>query len=219
MKKLHFVALAAMLAMTFALACEDTVDPPPPDPPVVYQPLTTRVAVLNNLEAAYNNRNIGELDKLLDPEFSFHLSDGDVNGGLPPQWNRATEMDVSTNLFSDTEDPLHRWPLCTSIDFDLDLSNPDWVDIVPPPVADEHWSMVTVFYDFQIAVNPDTKFYPYPGAKVRFTVRNNGTDENPHWQLVEAEDLGGGSALVGTHATATEESTWGKVKSLFRGDS
>ena len=179
-----------------------------------YMPLTTKVAVLNNLEVAYNQRKIQEYEKILDNGFTFFLSEGDVNGGLPVQWDRSTEIEANTNLFSETSDPQGRWPLCTSIQMDVKFDDPlIWTEI---PGPGETWYTTTVFYEFQIEVEPDTNFLPVPGAKAQFIVRNAGTDDAPQWQLLEWRDLGAGN-LLALRATSTEESTWGKVKSLYRG--
>ena len=40
-------------------------------------PLTTREAVLNNIEYAYNKRVVSAYDELLDLEFTFFFSQGD----------------------------------------------------------------------------------------------------------------------------------------------
>jgi hypothetical protein len=209
------VLVIAMLA----LACDDPEGPiiiPPPEDP----PLTTRTAVLHNLELAYNRRNITKLDELLDENFTFFLSEGDVHNGLPPHWTRETELQASTHLFSrnrDTEVP-PRWPLCKSIDMDVQWEdgNLEWVEKIPDTAPDEVWYTATVFYDFLIEVEPDTRFLPISGAESQFIVRNVGTDDGPQWRLVEWHDLGSGILAAARASAATEETTWGKVKALYR---
>lgn len=203
-----------VLAM-LALACDDPEGPiiiPPPE----YPPLTTRTAVLHNLELAYNRRNITKLDELLDENFTFFLSEGDVQNGLPPQWTRETELQASTHLFSrnrDTEVP-PRWPLCTDIQLDLLIeANLQWIEL---PAPGETWYSTTVFYDFLIEVEPDTRFLPISGAKSQFIVRNVGTDDAPQWRLVEWHDLGSGILAAARAGAETEETTWGSVKALYR---
>lgn len=200
-----------VLAM-LALACDDPtyqdVIPPPQ-----YQPLTTRTAVLHNLELAYNQRNIARLDELLDESFTFFPSASDVNSGLPPQWDRATELSASAHLFSSSKQPSDPWPLCTNIQLDLLIeASLQWVEL---PVTGETWYTTTTFYDFQIEVEPDTRFMPVSGAKSQFTVRNAGTDDAPQWRLVEWHDLGSGNLAAARASAGTEETTWGKVKSLY----
>jgi hypothetical protein len=185
-----FVVLAAMTSSCIFDPDKGTNDDPPP--PSDYLPLNTKVAVLKNLETSYNNRNITEYEKILDDNFTFFLAAGDVGGGLPVQWDRAEELDANTHLFSRTPDP--NWPLCTSIDMNLQIpDDPQWLEIIPSAAPDEVWQTTTLFYDFQIEVAPDTKYIPVPGAKAQFTVRNAGTDAKPHWQLIEWRDLGGGN--------------------------
>ena len=187
--------LIATVMLLGVLACdpENRITEPPPTP--VFKPLTTREAVLHNLQTAYNQRNITRFEEILDNGFTFFLSEADViSGGLPVQWDRSQEVDVTTHLFSRDEDPQGRWPLCTSVQMDVLFENGvQWLDVVPPSAPSETWSTTTVFYDFQIEVKPDTKFIPVPGAKAQFFVRNAGTDTNPKWQLVEWRDLGAGN--------------------------
>lgn len=199
-----------LVPMMLALACEADPESPVVETPR-YKSLTTRTAVLSNLELAYNRRNIVEFEKLLDVDFTFLLSEGDVNGGLPVQWDRSTEMTATTNLFSRTENP--NWPLCTSIQMDVKFDDTlAWIEI---PGPGETWYTTTVFYEFLIEVEPDTNFLPIPGAKSQFTVRNAGTDDAPRWQLLEWHDLGAGT-LFASRVMGTEETTWGGIKALYR---
>ncbi|MDH4038545.1 MAG: hypothetical protein OEX18_13785 [Candidatus Krumholzibacteria bacterium] len=185
-----FVVLAALTSSCIFDPKKD--DGPPPPPTGDYKDLTNRSDVLFNLQKSYNDRNMTEYERILDDNFTFFLSDGDVNGGLPVQWGRRDELDANTNLFSRTVPPGATWPLCTSIQMDVQFeAGLQWVEVIPDAAPDETWYTTTCFYDFQIEVEPDTKYIPYPGAKAQFTVRNAGTDSNPRWQLVEWRDLGG----------------------------
>ncbi|HEX5131278.1 MAG TPA: hypothetical protein VFX92_02195 [Candidatus Krumholzibacteria bacterium] len=179
--------------------------------------LTTRENVLNNIECAYNERNIAEYDQLLDPGFVFFLADGDVNGGLPVSWDRTTEIGANRCLFDWVG--CQNKPLATSMQMDLLFENSlQWVSVIPSSAPDETWYTTTVFYNFQVEVQPDTKYYSYAGAKTQFTVRNAGTDEAPQWKLAEMRDLGAYNLMTAAAArTSTQESTWGGVKSLSWG--
>ncbi len=199
------------------LGCGDSGTNPPPPPSGGYDAPATREMVLQNLQRSYNERNVTEYTKILDDGFVFFLSDGDVNGGLPSQWGRDVETDANTHLFSEIEDPMGRWPLCTAIQMDVVFENGVTWTPVPNPAAapDETWYTTTCFYDFQIAIAPDIRFIPTPGSQAQFTVRNAGTETKPSWRLVDMRDLGG-AVLAGKHAFASESATWGSVKALFR---
>ncbi len=66
-----------------------------------------------------------------------------------------------------------------------------WSPVVPDAYPDETWYTTTVFYNFQIDVDPDTQYQPAANSKAQFTVRNIGSDAAPQWRLVEFRDLGG----------------------------
>jgi hypothetical protein len=78
----------------------------------------------------------------------------------------------------------------------------------------ETWYYTTVFYHFTIKIGNYT-YIPNAGARAQFTVRNAGTADKPKWKLVEFLDLGGPSIISAT-SSATEQTSWGQVKSLYR---
>jgi len=65
-----------------------------------------------------------------------------------------------------------------------------WVEVQPEDFPTETWYATTVFYTFTFEMEPNTTYIAQNGAKAQFTVRNTGTDQNPHWELVEFRDLG-----------------------------
>jgi len=135
---------------------------------------------------AYNGRNINRYQQILDANFTFFLSTGDVNNGLPAQWGQAEEIDYNRKMF----DKSYTGPnACKSIVMDVRIEDGiQWQSIVQE--SGETWYTCTVNYDFRIDVVPDKTFINNPGAKAQYTVRNAGTDAKPHWQLVEMRDLG-----------------------------
>lgn len=171
--------------------------------------------VLNKIESAYNKRRVDSYNDLLDQNFTFFLSTGDVNGGLPVSWNRADEIDVNTKLF-DINYPDHP---CQRIFMDVRTEDGiSWIEIHPESAPSETWYQTTLYYDFRFDISPNT-YIPLTGAKAVFTVRDAGKVGNSdhHWQLVEMRDLGS-DAIVSASASvvATEPSTWGQVKALYR---
>ena len=200
------------------LACEDTVDPcnDCPPPPPSFQDLTEPSDVLNNLELAYNKRMINRYDELLDVNFTFFLTPGDVGGGLPENWGRADELQYNSFLFDAT--PPAPFPRCKSVQVDIQWEdNLQWVEIPSPGPPIEKWYMTTVFYDFKFEMEPDNTYLNSPGSKAQFTVRNAAPTDSPqHWQLVEMRDLGASSVQALRAIAGTQRTTWGRVKALYR---
>jgi len=156
----------------------------PPLPPI--KNLTQKEDVITNMELAYNNRKIDWYNGLLDKNFTFFLSSGDVGGGLPAQWDRAEELLLNQRLFDKNYDALP----CQSISMDIRLEDGGtWVEVVQPT---ETWYKITLHYDFKIEINPNT-YIPLPDSQAEFTVRDAGPTGKyaHHWQLVQFRDLGG----------------------------
>jgi len=159
-----------------------------------YQDLTERWHVLNNLELAYTRRHINQYNRILDANFTFFLTPGDVGGGLPENWGRADELKYNTDLLNAQLDENSPFPRCKSIQMDVQWEKGlQWVEITPGSAPDETWYTATVFYDFKFEMEPDNTYINNPGAKGQFTVRDAGPFEGKpsHWQLVEFRDLGG----------------------------
>lgn len=204
-------------ALALLPACEDgpVYSPGPPPPPALErQPLTSRKAVLNNIEFAYNDRRTDVLDELLDTDFTFFIHP--ANGGLPTMWDRADELAVSQRLFlSNTQTVPPIDPIARSIRFDLHLTDLQWVSIVPSSAPGETWYSATVFYSFTVEMAPSSTYIAIAGAKAQFVVREIVTTSGNEWRLVEWRDLG--TALV-TRAPSVAEATattWAAIKLLY----
>ena len=196
-RSLIHCGLAAMLLVTSSCLFDPDEKPKDDDTPpphtVQKMPLTTREAVLNNIEYAYDSRDITAYDELLDVNFTFFFSTGDIDNGLPVQWPRTDELGATNDLFISNNQSVPIGPRCTTIPMDLSLENLQWVEIIPEDYPDELWYMTTISYDFTFKMappaDPDT-YNSEPGAKANYTVRNVGTETEPHWQLIEWRDLG-----------------------------
>lgn len=201
------------------LACDDTTDPacdPCPPPAPTFKSLRTREAVINNLELSYNNRNVARFEDLLDTAFTFYLAPGDVGGSIPPQWGRTDEMAITTLLFDASLDD-SRYPTCRRIRVNMDFEDGvDWIDVLPAAFPTETWYAATVSYDFTIEMKPDNTYISAAGSSARLTVRNAGTEDAPHWRLVEWWDLDAGSVLSRTTSRSSPQSSWGNIKALYR---
>jgi hypothetical protein len=181
--------------------------------------LSERWHVLNNIEWAYTKRYLQRYDEVLDDDFVFFLSAGDVGGGLPDSWDRSTEVQANQNLFSTAQPPA---PLkrCLGIRMNIQWENskgePDlaWIELTPPG-SSETWYTTTANYDFNIDVEGDLTYINNPGATMEFTVRNAGTEDAPLWRLVQMRDLGSERRVAGSSAI-TEQKTWSGVKAMYR---
>ena len=94
------LALLILLSAPFFAGCSDddavTNPPPVPNPKI----LERKDDVLHNLQLAYNQRNPGEVERILDENFVFHFSPNDVQQGLVANssWGKDEEMNATTNL-------------------------------------------------------------------------------------------------------------------------
>jgi len=213
--KIRFVFLAALsLVLLGGLACKDDPESPPSAAQPTFEDLSQRWHVINNIEVAYNKRNLSKYEQLVDENFSFVLSPGDVGGGVPEQWWRTEEILLHSRMFDSEYAGLHR---VKSIDMHLsmpvDKSDIVWVETAPLSASNETWYTTTIFYKFVIWTEPDTPYESVPGGKVQLTVRNSGTNAEPTWKLVELRDLA--ERRVAYQTAAPEFSTWGQVKALY----
>jgi hypothetical protein len=190
---LWLIVLVMSTSSCFLNPDEKKGDDPPPDDGKNFLPLTTKEAVLNNLELAYTKQLYNPYEQLLDDDFTFFFSPGDVGGNIPEQWNRPDELSVADKLLNkNLNDPLY--PTCRSIRMDLKFeSGVQWVEVIPEAFPTETWYTTTVYYEFTFEMNPDNTYIAVPGSQAQFTVRNTGTAADPAWKLVEWRDLAGNS--------------------------
>ena len=205
----HLLIAALATAIATSLGCSDDGTTPPPAPKPPEPDLSRREDVLNDIEYAYRSIKSGGIqkyDNLLDADFIFFYTDGDVAGGIPVQWGRAEEIKTTSGLFDNA----------TKIDLDI-----DWEKLVPSgwvesTVNGETWYSLTANYNFTIVIGADT-YLSNAGARATFTVRNAGTEAAPRWQLVEFHDLGAPQRFSSVRAAnSTDQSTWGEMKALYR---
>lgn len=209
---------SAILVAALALlpACEDdpVSVPPPPPPTLEHQPLTSRRAILNNIEYAYKTRNGGVIAELLDDDFVFYFTPSDVGGGIPSSWGREEEYETTNALFESNTWTFPAGPICRSIRVDLQYDDAtEWAPIVPASAPTETWYTATVFYSYTFEMEPDNTYISQNGARSQFTVREVGDE----WRLVEWRDLGASIMMNATGSGAeVSETTWGSIKALYR---
>jgi len=213
-----FTLVAALIvAVAMSLACGSGDNPAVglPLPRSSLQNLTQKEHVLNNIELAYNQRNVEWYHGVLDQNFTFILAPGDVGGGVPTSWGRATELDLHTRLFDKNYTALP----CQSIKMDLNLDSVQWTEFTPQSAPSETWYLTTIYYNFTFEIAPNT-YINDTGTKATFTVRDAGPSGNyaHHWQLVEMRDLGPQNNLMASRVAlaSTQPSDIGRVKGMYR---
>ena len=199
--------------MLFA-SCADRENPasggPPPKNPTFKDLAAARDNVLFNLEAACNQRNTTEYDKLLDDSFTFFFSPADVlNHNVSVlQWDRASEINATQNMFDRNFTPPTGSPV-SSIDLSIrhDEGEDQW-QLVPPDAqhTGEAWYRKTVDY-FLTVVAGETTYTSGNPIKATFIVRWDTQRE--FWRIISWQDDFAPSPLL--LSAATEASTWGNA--------
>ena len=177
-------------------------------------PLTSREAVLNNIQYAYYNRQIEVINALLDADFTFFFAPEDVGGSIPEQWARVDELEATNSMFISNSQPVPIGPQIRSMDFDVQFEEGvEWSSFTPGGFPSETWYYAEVGYSFTIEVAPDLTLISKHGSTAQFTVRNAGSEEVPHYQLVECRDRGATMSIV--QALEVAPDTWGEIKALW----
>jgi hypothetical protein len=181
-----------------------------------YQDLSARDDALINLELAYSGRDVAEYASLLDDDLIFYLSEADIANGIPyTQFDKQDEIVTLTNMNDDT-----RQDRVLSVDIDLFYPAGHWSVFVPEDnrYDGETWYQKTVVYNMAVQVMPDMTYMNY-GIDAKFTVREvEGQSGAKIWQIVRwQDDVMGGFLRADLEKSAfVEETTWGRVKSLYR---
>ena len=182
-RKFVILALGLLWLGAFSACLLDPKEKPPedPTPPVEFMDLSERWHVLHNLEAAYNQRRPTRYDELIDANFVFFFSDGDVGGEIPVQWDRSQDVGATGRLLQDG----------ISIDLDVQFDQLQWAAIVPADFPDEIWFTTTVNYTFTMRFNndPETTFITSGQPQVQYTVRPVDVDGEQRWRLAEWRDI------------------------------
>lgn len=194
MLKKYGALLAAVMLVASLSAC--LLDPKPPEkqetpPPQTYEfkDLTQKDHVLNNLVAAYVQRDILEYRRIIDPAlYQFFFSDGDVSNGLPADgWDKTQDDAATANLLNRNNPNPNR---VLSITLDVAQKNLVWIETAADPPLNETWWSVTTTYSFQIRTANDFTYLTNGSPQAQFIVRNVGTDTDPQWRLVRWRDIG-----------------------------
>jgi hypothetical protein len=193
-KRTAYLLVLIIAAVGLVSSCILDPKEKPPDvttPPTrTYQDLTQRDHVLNNLEVAYNDRDITHYDELLDSAFVFFFSPADYNDPDNPtdvSWDRAKEIRSATNIFSrQGADPV------VALDLRLSYVADNWTAIEPDdPVnyPDQMWYYKTVVYNLSVETEKGTT-YKGIDLKAAFIVRQveRKSDGKQIWQIMRWRD-------------------------------
>jgi hypothetical protein len=183
-----FVTLAINSCILDAKQDRQVIKPPKGE----FLPLDTRDNVLNNLQAAYNQRNISQYDKLLDANFTFFFSPTDVQNGTVQfsQWDRAGEINATTNMFNPSFSPSQGAPI-SSIDLALSYPKGDnaWTPVQPLDAVtypNETWYEKTVTYSMTIVAGPNQ--FISNNIDASFVVRQAEVNGETIWRIIAWRD-------------------------------
>jgi hypothetical protein len=206
--KRPIIITICIIAALAAWSCDP--DKTTPSAPVVPSRNPTQDDVLHNLEAAYNDRNFTEFEKLLDENFEFYFSRADFNSGAVPfeSWGRLDELNTNQRLLDpDNPDPNR----VISVFLDLDYLSGEWDPEPPDSVhAGETWYTKVVTYR-SVIKTADSWEYRAIDLKALFNIRK---DDGGHWRIVEWYDDLDSRRQLGL-APVIQETTWGATKSLY----
>lgn len=174
-----------------------------------YGDLTDKEDVFWVLENAYNNRNFGEVTRLLDNNFTFFFSPADISNGYTPfQWDRAAELSATSHLF----DPNYPTNPIDDISVDIVYSPGPWLGYNPPSAPSETWYQKTAYYT--LAATAGEYVFMAFNVEMQLTIRFESSVDGGIWRVVEWRDVGVVAAETAQTAT-TEEVTWGHLKALY----
>lgn len=203
------LGLLSLGAACTLLACGgDRSDPTPFDP--VFPEPATPAQVLSSLKLAYEQRELGEYERLFSDDFVFVFAPTDVDPipPLPLDWPRVDEIASARNLFQDdrTEEITLRWSIG---ELEYDQESRPFVR-----VSDIHLSV-------RIRTTAGQRFdYRVPGATAVFYFRERtpAGSTQPEWEITRWLDWPRPlrHPAADSIAPEIEETTWSMLKALCR---
>lgn len=203
------LVLCAIIAMVTWSCDAEKVTPPHPEE-IIQRP-QEKDDVLHNLEAAYNERNTVEYEKLLDGNFVFVFSLAEYRAGeVPRLWGEASEIDANRKLMDPNLDGGQR---VISIDLSLDYTKDGWTEEAPNSShPDETWYNKTVDYNL-VVKTADSWEHRALDKSARIAIRQDPS--TGQWRIVEWRDAPGATTALSPRGSMVEETTWGRLKSLY----
>ena len=218
-RRLWPIAMLASMA-AFAWGCDDGPDGGG-DPFSDYPPPSPENLIID-LAASYEDRDVEQYAKLLDPEFIFYFQPADIPAGLEREyWNRDEDSTGTAALFNAVNQ-------VTGIYVDLGaFTVEDSVRAEDPGVK----RIRLTHSKLEVDLSDGTTLLVQGDIEDMYFRRGRaeaGTDSTK-WYLFEWRDIRGGGDSPGSRAAPGAESdarapavplvrptTWGMIKNLFR---
>ncbi len=186
-----------------------------------YRDLAHKDNTLYNLARAYNDRDLDEVDVVLDSGLVFHFSAKDISEhGVPIEsWERASEIAATRNLF----DPAFSSPNADPAEYiyvQLHYAAGDdhWTEVTPDDQANdpgEIWYAKDMTYN--ISVGTASRIITGRYMPARIMVRRANENGEDSWQIIrwldDPEALQPGASPLGP--AGVEDTTWGLIKYLY----
>lgn len=178
-----------------------------------FQPRNEPQNLLRNLELAYNERKLVEVESLLAEDYVFvphEIGHGDLNPFS--NWGRSEELAIHSVMF----DSDHTFRLSLSYDFGTPDFDPG-EGLSSIIVSDVDISLIEMTPSM-LERNP--RSFTVPGHRAQFWFRKNpwiqqGTEDSV-WTIVKCQDLGGPLAKGRLPMPPEQEVTWSELKDTCR---
>lgn len=213
---LGLLALGCLGLLVSGLSCSDDDPPTRHESPPAVPDRSSPQAALASLREAYLNRRAADYDSLLAADFVFYFSEEDL--WIAEKYTRSEEVEVHRNMFGSAD------VQNIALSFTLgepapDAGRPDTLGANP-----HLWTVLMTNADVELrrTEGGEYKTYRVDNAVERFWFRREqrltpGTGQ-PIWTIVEWRELPkDGPDKGGTcGGTRVADSTWGRIKSLYR---
>jgi hypothetical protein len=228
MKHRTIAALATAIGLAgaalFAGCSEDPQIPPHRSGPAQttgsFENLTEQWHPLNNLEVAYEQRNIDRYRQALDPDhYTFFFSPADFSSGKTDEyWDYTVDTWAAERMFDPQLPDISKRAVILEFDLVFDKDALTWNPVQPDSTPSETWHETTVGYTYFIALGDGVRAYVQPpGASVTITVRQDPDDDL--WRIAEITDLPGTAqnapSIPQLAQRRVEESSLGQIKALY----
>jgi hypothetical protein len=205
MRRLILAAAAAIAIILAGCSDDDPVGPPTSR----YKDLSQEWHVLNNLEAACNDKNAGRYREILD-ESRFRFVFDQSADEVPRAWCFGEDILSVQNIF-DGDGGLYDNPVLTVWMTIPDLEETRWGDHTSADFPGEPLRRAIVQYQLRVKTSNEITFVSPIGAHAEFVVRNGGGK----WKIVQWSDL---PPLAATPSYSLEEVGWSRIKVLYPGN-
>ena len=211
------VVVACMVAAGVACDEEAVFEPPENEEPEDTLRNSTTSLIEQHFTAAYTSMDSAAYEEALDASYQFQLLPEDVDPDNPDQawWDKTTEMIIAGNMFSGrpSGDGQEVRFIDLALDERLTVVDNDAYEQKP---AGETWYRVTTSVDLQVVVEDPRDQEGYTNYMVlseQIFICRPDPDDGEKWVIFRQLDQ---PFINKNRAAGTQDSSWGKVKNLFR---